>query len=229
MLPRGLRAGTAASPGVKKLHPRPRRDGRAPGDGLAERRNPVWACLVQHGQVRRLQARQLCTCVLTRVSTDTYTHTDTCVSLCLCTHTCAFSPLSKDSWILAAAVPVQTQRGSGSEGRPRRAQTAVSHFPLLQSTLLPHHTQNRRFLLHVSGSVTGDKGAQLCDDCPVKIGAHRHPEAVPVPPSARRSGESLPLPHASRLPPQSRREMEPRGPEPGSKAALTQRAVFLSN
>lgn len=95
-------------------------------------RNPIWTCLIRHGEVRRLQALQLHTCVLTHASmTHTHRHTQTCVCLCLGLHTCAFSPLSKDSWILAAAVPVQTLRGSGSEGQPQRAQTAASHFPRL--------------------------------------------------------------------------------------------------
>ena len=195
-----------------------------PGGGLAERTNPVWTCLVQHGQVRRLQARHLCVCVLTRVSTDTYTHTDTCVSLCLCTHMCGFSPLSKDSWILAAAVPAQTQRGSGSEGQPRGAQTAVSHFPLLQSTLLPHHTQNRRFLLHRSGSVTRDKGAQLCVACPVKIRAPRHPESVPAPPRPGGAGSHSLFPTHLGCHPRTARRWNRGDPSPGAR--LPSRSVL---
>lgn len=167
-------------------------------------------------------------CAYTCVHGHIHAYRHVCVPVSVYAHVCVFSSLQR-----------LLDLGSRSPGpdsarvRQRRAaaKSPGSCLPFSTSPVstTAHHTQDRRFLLHVSGSVTGDKGAQLCDDCPVKIGAHRHPEAVPAPPSARRSGESLPLPHASRLPPQSRREMEPRGPEPGSKAALTQRAVFLSN
>ena len=44
-----------------------------------------------------------------------------CVFVCVRTHmckfSCTFSPLSKDSWALAAAGPIQTQKGSSRQQR----------------------------------------------------------------------------------------------------------------
>ena len=128
------------------------------------------------------------------------------------------SVYSPDSWILAAAVPVQTQRGSGSEGRPRRAQTAASRPPRPSQHYCPSRPQQKA-LLHVSGSVTGGE-VHSCVTAAVKVRAPS-PRVHPSAPRPGGAGSPSLCPCISAAT-QNRTEMASRGPEPGSKAALAQ-------
>lgn len=228
----GVRARHCSLPGGEGSSPADAQRGRGPAAGWhppsshsrTKSRNPIWTCFIQHREVRHVQAYM---CVH-----DTPRHTQT--HACARVHTCAFSPLSKDSWILAAAVQVQTQRGSGGKERPGRAQTAASHFPLLQSTLL-HHTQNRRSLLHGSGSTTGDKAHSCVTTAHedqgslsprVRPGAHLGQVESGVTPSAPHISAATPEPHGNGT---TGAGAQQQGcPRPGTVVCLTYNVVPVS-
>lgn len=138
------------------------------------------------------------------------THRHTCA---MSTHVCIFSSLSKTpgSW--------QPQSGSRlSEvrraARRKRAQTAASHFPLLQSkhyciTPRTEGPASRKWLKQVTR-------AHSCVTTAREDRAACHPSPCWGPPRPRRVGSHSSAPHISAATPE-RTEMAPRGPEPGSR------------
>lgn len=148
----GVRVRHCSLPGAEGPSPSAAQRGGRPAVGWhppsshsrTKSRNPVWTCLIRHREVRRLQALQLHTCVLTHASmTHTQAHTDMCVPVPGSAHVCIFPSLQR-----------LLDLGSRSPGpdsarvRQRRAATKSpdSCLPLStsQSTLLPHHARNRR-------------------------------------------------------------------------------------
>ena len=197
--PPGVRAQPCSLPGGEGPSPAAAQRGGRPAVGWrppsshsrTKSRNPVWTCLVQHGEVRRLQALQRYMCVLTHVfMTHTQAHTDTCVCLCLCVHTCAFSPLSR-LLDLGSCSP-------GPDSARVRQRRAATKSP--DSCLPPSTPQSA--LLPITPTAEGPaprqrlrdrgRGAQLCDGC-----REGQSTVTPSPsrcPPARRSRQSLPLP-----------------------------------
>lgn len=172
-------------------------------------------------------------CRLTRVSmTHPGTHRHMCVPVS--THVCIFSSLQR-----------LLDLGSRSPGpdsatvRQRRAARKSPDSCLLSPTssvkTLLHHTQNRRSLLHVSGSKTGDK-AHSCMTIAredrsslsprVRAGAHLGQEESGVTPSAPHISAATPEPHGNGTTGAGARQQG--CPRPGAVVCLTYNVVPVS-